>query len=341
MWWGRHKLRLVKQLLARLGLSVTRLSEQDRRYLLGGHCTDVPLPQGALQTLQADNPQLIELRRAYRDSGLVVTRHSLWADETLSQELELRWFRGDNAYVWQLRQLRSQARLKQYLNLLDVREQDHLSLLDQLGEDGLFGCWTFEYANTQAVSRDLLDSVREINFLERHLGLSGRHDLRVLDIGAGYGRLAYRMCQAMPKLVAYDCVDAVAESTFLCDYYLNFRGVTPRARSLPLTRFASSAEHPAYQLAVNIHSFTECTRETIVWWLQRLAELEVEHLLIVPNDADGLVSSEIDGSRIACDEDVAAAGFELVVREPVIANDELRELIGVNDHFFLYRRRGT
>ena len=52
----------------------------------------------------------------------------------------------------------------------------------------------------------------------------------MLDIGAGYGRLAHRMSAAFPQLEDYCCVDAVPESTFLSEYYLRHRGCTPPAR---------------------------------------------------------------------------------------------------------------
>ncbi len=110
-----------------------------------------------------------------------------------------------------------------YLALLDVESRDKLGLLGQLDEDGLFGAWTFEFGDRPPVSRDLLDSVNEINYLDTQMGLSSIENLRVLDIGAGYGRLAHRMSPALPGLAAYDCIDGVAISTFLCDYYRGFR----------------------------------------------------------------------------------------------------------------------
>jgi hypothetical protein len=46
-------------------------------------------------------------------------------------------------------------------------------------------------------------------------------------------RLAYRMSEALPNLAGYDCIDAVPVSTFLCEYYLGFRGVPDTVRVVP------------------------------------------------------------------------------------------------------------
>jgi 2-polyprenyl-3-methyl-5-hydroxy-6-metoxy-1,4-benzoquinol methylase len=67
-----------------------------------------------------------------------------------------------------------------------------------LEEDDDFGAEVFDF-HGKVVSRDLLDSIIEINFLDRHLGFSSRRAVNVLDIGAGYGRLAHRMATAFPK----------------------------------------------------------------------------------------------------------------------------------------------
>ena len=95
-----------------------------------------------------------------------------------------------------------------------VRARIRLSELgDKLVEDDYFGNITFDI-DGKLVSRDLLDSLVEIYFLDRHLGLaSAAPGLTVLDIGAGYGRLAHRILSALPSATRYLCSDAIAEST--------------------------------------------------------------------------------------------------------------------------------
>ena len=85
-------------------------------------------------------------------------------------------------------------------------------LLPQLVEDGAFGAPIFDFPGRPPVSRDLLDSVNELLYLDRKLDIVDRSELRVLDIGAGYGRLAHRMAQLVPGLADYACVDAIPES---------------------------------------------------------------------------------------------------------------------------------
>ena len=131
--------------------------------------------------------------------------------------------------------------LKFYIFTRHVRDKDQFGLLDSLVEHGDFGCSTFEYAGIGLVSRDLLDSVLEISFLERHLGIFERNDIRVLDIGAGYGRMAHRLLTAHPRIESYACVDAVPESTFLSEFYLKHRGLDHRARSHSSRRARRSA----------------------------------------------------------------------------------------------------
>jgi hypothetical protein len=148
------------------------------------------------------------------------------------------FFRGDNPYVFQSR---AGAGPEQHLlTWLYLKGRDHLGLLDRLRQDGDYGVCAFATGETDAggqgrlVSRDLLDSVSELLFLDRTLGVASSRGAGVLDIGAGYGRLAHRAASAFPARPAWYCVDAVPESTFLCEYYLNRKGVDDRAGAVPL-----------------------------------------------------------------------------------------------------------
>lgn len=325
--------------LHRLGLRDAVLPPEARRHLQLSHDMSVPLPRGATQTLRTDHPRLQELRGQYAALDWPVCRHTFWAPETVAREVQLPWFRGDNAFVWQYRQLGVDARLKMLSISEYVESRDRLGLLGRLREDGLFGCWTFEDARARRVSRDLLDSVNEINFLERALGISGQQQLRVADIGAGYGRLAHRMCTALPNVTQFDCFDAVAESTFLCDYYIRFRGVQDRARAIALPDVERALPGNRYALALNIHSFSECTLDGIRWWLQRLAQDRTPHLLIVPNHFDQLLSAELDGSQRDYAPLLEESGYRLRHKEPIYDDPAVRERAGIRDFFMLYERR--
>ena len=127
----------------------------------------------------------------------------------------------------------------------------------------------------------------------------------------------------------------MAVSTFLCDYYTRFRQVPETVRVVPLHEHEKLAE--AYDLVVNIHSFAECSLAAIQWWMDRIAERQVEWLLIVPNTPEELLTTEVDGSRREFRSLVLDAGYELVDESWTHENEELRALIDVNDKFFLFR----
>ncbi|HET7365774.1 MAG TPA: putative sugar O-methyltransferase [Burkholderiales bacterium] len=239
------------------------------------------LPPGAASYLRPDHPRLVELKRRYASFDRRVTSPLVWIEGSLSAQ-ELRYFRGDNAYVWQLRGPNmdggAYALATYYAKSIDAH-----GLLGKLVEDDYFGNFTFDICGT-LVSRDLLDSLVEIYFLDRHLGVaSAAAGLTVLDIGAGYGRLAHRMLSALPSVRRYLCTDAIAESTFLSEYYLGFRKLDDRARVLALNEIEAALEAQSVDLALNIHSFSECTPSAIDWWIALLARHRVKHLMIVPN----------------------------------------------------------
>ena len=153
---------------------------------------NIPLPEGAAELLTVNNPRLRQLEELYAKADSAVTVPAAWDRDHVSPA-DLRYFRGDNAYVYQIRNM---GEVNYVVTTLYVKTIDSLGLLQNINEDGAFGAHTFE-VHGKVVSRDLLDSILEINFLERHVGLSQR-TVSILDIGAGYGRLAHRVVEAFP-----------------------------------------------------------------------------------------------------------------------------------------------
>jgi hypothetical protein len=304
------------------------------------HDESQPLPEGASEYLRPDNQRLVDLRDAYTRLDWPVTTRSRWQEEMLTEWLNLSWFRGDNPYVWQYRLRDLDAlRTRYFVFLRYILDRDPEGLVERLGEDGLFGCWSFDFDGYPTCSRDLLDSVNELYFLDRHLGVLTRPDLRVLDIGAGYGRLAHRWNQAVGTPTDYCCTDAVAESTFLSDYYIRFRGLEPGARVVPL--YSVPELHPGdFDLAINVHSFSECPRAAIAWWMEHLLRLEVPQFFLVPNEQEGCLSLEHDGSRLDCMDLIDDAGYRLKAVEPVFNDSAVQDILKVRDHFFLFERTG-
>ena len=271
------------------------------------------LPLDASFALRADHPKLQELHTRYQACNPAVTTPLIWRDGHLRPE-DIPFFRGDNAYVWQVRN--GNFNIMGYaLAYYYARAMDHRGLPDELFEDEAFGNFTFEIGDRR-VSRDLLDSVVELYFLDRHLQVFDRKDLTVLDIGAGYGRLAYRAASALPGLKNYFCTDAVAFSTFLSDFYLRHRRVHPRAQAVALDEIEAKLETVKPDLAVNIHSFSECRVEAIDWWVRLLARTGVRHLMIAPN------TTNCGGERLQTNDlqdfsgILTKYGYQQVAREP-------------------------
>jgi len=307
-------------------------------------------PAGAHAELRSDHPWLVELRRRY--VGHPATLRSVWSEDFLLRELALERFRADNAYVWQERDLvvataqdveqRSRARHVNYLlSAYYVRAADELGLLGRLAEDGAFGNVTVVIEKDWVVSRDLLDSVLEISFLERHLGIASRPALEVLDIGAGYGRLAHRLTEALENVARVLCTDAVAESTFLCDFYLRFRGVEDRAEVVALDEVQSRLARAAPLIATNIHSFAECPLVAITWWVDVLAVNEVPYLFLVANTAE-LASTEPDWRHHDFKPLLRSRGYRELALEPKYARSAGVQRHGIFPAYYhLYARDGA
>lgn len=100
-------------------------------------------------------------------------------------------------------------------------------------------------------------------------------------------------------------------------------------------------EDRRFELAVNVHSFSEMSEGAIDGWLELLERLEVPWLLIVPNKGADLLSMEEHGERRSFAHLLAARGYEQTVCEPVFADPTLREFMNVGDHFVLFRRRAA
>lgn len=268
------------------------------------------LPIGAAEWLKPDNPRLVALEARYAAMDSRVMTPSVWHRDRLPDE-DMIYFRGDNNFIWQRRapnlNARAYAMVYRHLGALDKD-----GLLDRLGEDDRFGISLFE-VDGRLVSRDLLDSVGEIGFLTRHLD-AGARPLNLLDIGAGYGRLAWRLEQAFPRARVY-ATDAFARSSFIADYYLRFRGAE-RASVVALDEVESLLAGTAIDVAINVHSFSECTLDAITWWTGLLARHAVRYLMVVPNAGTTRgARCQINGG-VDMEAVFARFGYRAAVREP-------------------------
>jgi hypothetical protein len=285
--------------------------------------------------LRRDNPRLLELRALFAGLDPALKAPLVWSEEYASQT-DLTNFRGHSAWVWQQGNPSLHARAY-LLAAYYVLAHDRLGLMQKLTEDGAFGAIAYDIAGRQ-ISRDLLDSIIEIDFLDRHLNIVSSPPPSVLDIGAGYGRLAHRMLTAIPSLKNYLCADAIPESSFVCEYYLRFRGLEGKFTMVPATEIDTALQRTHADLALNIHSFSECSLRAVEWWMGRLAAHAVKHFMIVPNACghDGRSLRNNAGQDML--PIIEQSGYRLVVNEPKYSDPEVQKIALNPTWFWLFRR---
>jgi putative sugar O-methyltransferase len=333
----------VNRLVAPLGVSVIShdqlrvMRERLERLTLtrGTNGSPEALPEGAAEYLTAENPRLAELRGRYQTFRCPAADPSLW-NENHRAQIDLQYFRGDNPYIYQVRD--DNKEIHYLLTYFYLKSIDVLGLFERLQEDRLFGVYAFDFGDGHLISRDLLDSINEITFLEEAIGISRIPSLRVLDIGAGYGRLGYRLPTALANLDRILCADAIAESTFLCEYYLKFCGMD-RSQVVPLDEIETAAAAANIQVAMNIHSFSECTLEAVDWWLDLIAKCRIPYLFIVPNpDVKGLRTSENNKPSRDFLPSILSRGYRLRYKRPKYCLPAL-ESYGISPtYYYLFER---
>ena len=287
------------------------------------------LPAEVLAHLTRDNPALVDLKKRYASATHLP--HSFWAP--WENKVNLLKFRGENDYVSQAYFQKTDRRYE--MSCAYVEATDELGFYHLFTEDQLFGVKTWEIVPGKPVSRDLLDSVLEITFLKNALGLGLKDNLRLLDIGAGYGRFAHRLTTAFENSQV-TCIDAVATSTFLSVFYLKFRGCQ-RAK---VVAFDHLKDLPAgsFDVASNIHSWSECTKEFIAWWLDRLCDLKVPYLFHVPH-TETLATIEADNSSKTYDDELAKRGFKMVLKQRKFHRSKCVDQVGLFPaDYRLYKR---
>ena len=189
----------------------------------------------------------------------------------------------------------------------------------------------------RTISRDLMDSVLEISFLEDKIGLSRLNSPTVLDIGAGYGRLGHRAASALGRGHIL-CTDGVAVSTFLCDYYLSFRGVAG-AETVPLDEVELALGRCRIDVAVNVHGLEECPAQVASWWIELLARHQVPWVFFV-STSDAPQSRERSGERLPLGPIFSSHGFQQALREPKYLHSKTVQELGVYPaHYFLFSRQ--
>ncbi len=298
--------------------AMLRMQKETEKFYQPSYCLG-DLPPGAREYLNPGNERLKALKARYQRYQPEALRPSRWSQDHIDS-IQWPWFRGDNPYIWQFRAKNTEG--KHVATALYLKSIDRHGWMNVLKEDGLFGASTFEFDHGY-VSRDLLDSVAELCFLEDLLRVTEWVDGTILDIGAGYGRLAYRALTALPNLGRFYCVDAIAESSFISEYYLRFRRAD-RGTVVPLDEIRQALAATPIKLATNIHSFSECTLAAVCWWLDLLREHAVKYLMIVPDSYENGGHLFLTRETARYDEkqmkdylpELKARGYRLVEKRP-------------------------
>jgi SAM-dependent methyltransferase len=277
--------------------------------------------------LTRENPRLLELQAAY--SSLNLFEQSVWID--WSRQIDITKFRGENAYIAQ----RWSMTDERYWATWDYLFRDDADMLLRLGEDGAYGAVVFK-RNGHPFSRDLLDSVSEMRFIWDILHFSPGDPMTVLDIGAGYGRLAHRISQAWRGWHT-TCVDAVPLSTFVCEYYLKQRQA--RANVVPLHQLDQLTK---CDLACNIQSFSEMPLSAVNFWLDRCVDLDIRLFFLSPHAGDlihpNFVTSEPNGSARDYYDSFERHGYKVIARRPKFPYGEAPSLIFCTDYIMFERK---
>jgi hypothetical protein len=289
----------------------------------------------------AQDARLQTLRARYAAHSSARSARSHWTEDRLRREVDLTSFRGDNLYVWQDRNTRVSRRARMYLHTRDVADRSDPTWLARMGEDGAFGAHVHTFDAFGPVSRDLVDSIVELDFLARHVPRLQDEGAVVVDVGAGYGRLAHRAPAVLPGLDRWCCVDAIPESTYLSEYYLSYRGVLhPEgpAEVVPLDELEARFERSTPDLLVNVHSFSEMPLRAVRSWVEWAGDHGIPHIFVVPNEPGEPAGLEPDGSRPPLLGVFAEAKYEPTVVEPVIADPDVRGFVGIFDRMWLFER---
>lgn len=240
-----------------------------------------------------------DLAETYRNLDLVHGA-GVWSERHLNN-FDVMKFRGDNVYVWQTRVFQEIHFFVSYLFALKV---DKLGLHTKLTETGSYGVETFNF-HGGLVSRDLIDSIIEINYLDEKLQFSKSSNFHILDIGAGYGRFAKRIQEGFSN-IKVSCIDAIPLSTCLSRVYLKDEIKAGKVTVHQLDTL-DEVQEGEINLAINIHSFSEMSLPSIVTWVNFLLEKKIENIFIVPNGSSLALNDGTDFGRIF-DE----AGYRIV-----------------------------
>lgn len=258
------------------------------------------------EAFRLDPARLAELTLRYAAFGGAPGDQESVANAYERADVDLRRFRGEGAYLpdrrdgnhrWTL------VRTARHLGTID-----HGGLLARMPEDSAFGARVVPSV-VGPVSRDRLDSFAEIEFVADRVPLD-QPGFRVIDIGAGYGRLALRLVQAFDRIEVV-ATDAIPMSTAIAEAYLAARGAGPRARVVPIDEIDAEIAARPPDLAMMVHVTAEMPAAAVAWWLRRIAGAGVAWLFVVPDAGDHGGTRLISADQVDLVPMFAASGYDL------------------------------
>ncbi len=263
---------------------------------------------------------------------------SMWRVKKLYKRLNLPHFRSDNQYIYQTRDNNTPD--STVLTYKYVANNDKLCVLVRSKETGEFGSEIVRIPTYGLVSRDLLDSANELNFLENVIGLSKIVNLTIFDIGAGYGRLAVHSIATLENIEKHVCLDAVPGSLGICEFYLKYKQLNPEKYHISF--LPEDYLPPKNSIAVAIHSFSEMPLESVLYWIEFLKKMEVDWILIVPNrekhKGKKLLATEVNGSRTDYSGMLLKNGYENYGIFPKYNDPDIQEFGISPTMYHLYKK---
>ncbi|KAF0126990.1 MAG: Uncharacterized protein FD189_755 [Elusimicrobia bacterium] len=167
---------------------------------------------------------------------------------------------------------------------------DHLNLLSQLKEPVLGNPIAIEYKGRN-VTQDICNSVLEVNTIMKFISRKPEEKLRIIELGAGYGRVGYALLHAVPNIQVV-IVD-IPPALYVSQWYLT--GLFPGQRVFKFRDFSDYREvrqefeessiaflSPAqigclpdrmFDLFINISSLHEMTLVQIDMWFGHIDRL--------------------------------------------------------------------
>jgi putative sugar O-methyltransferase len=245
--------------------------------------------------------------------------------KAFSSKSDLTSFRSHNHFVWQ----EDKYFYDSYSNsFFYARTLDKLDVHNRSTENGSYGARVFNVAN-MIVSRDLIDSMLELNFLARNISQQKIQNFVYLDIGAGYGRLGKRILDTLPG-ATYLATDALDESLSICRHYLSDYLNEKRGQIFSLNEL-DNLSTKKIDIAMNIHSFSEMTIEFVEFWVQFIANLAIPYLFVVPNNGRLSLNDGSDFSQI-----ITSNGYRLIAHESKYPMNESGKLWLYPDEYYLF-----